>query len=232
MDVINFIAKVQADLDHGQPRSDSRFGDDGQFRFESATLFPTILPLHRGWPYLDQGDEIGMANAGFTTGTPWLAITPNHATINMATDLASGSRSIFEFYRRLIAPRHGWSVLSLGDLVMLEPEHPARHAFARSLGGETLMVVGNFSSEPLELPLAVAGDQVIGNLVIGNLVIGDQVIGNLVIGNWGEIADVAGAVRPWEVRAVRPGRVLARMRSRRTQNYFCTTSDPAMRWAT
>ena len=109
MDVINFIAKVQADLDHGQPRSDSRFGDDGQFRFESATLFPTILPLHRGWPYLDQGDEIGMANAGFTTGTPWLAITPNHATINMATDLASGSRSIFEFYRRLIAPRHGSS---------------------------------------------------------------------------------------------------------------------------
>ena len=172
-DVINFTAKVQADLDHGQPRSVSRFGDDGQFRFESATLFATILPLHRGWPYRYQGDEIGMTNAGFTTGTPWPAITPNHATINMATDLASGSRSIFEFYRRLIAPRHGSSVVSLGDFVMLEPEHPARHAFTRSLGGETL-VVGNFSSEPLELPLAVAGDQVIGNLVIGNLVIGDR----------------------------------------------------------
>ena len=215
-DVINFTAKVQADLDHGQPRSVSRFGDDGQFRFESATLFATILPLHRGWPYRYQGDEIGMTNAGFTTGTSWPAITPNHATINMATDLASGSRSIFEFYRRLIAPRHGSSVVSLGDFVMLEPEHPARHAFTRSLGGETL-VVGNFSSEPLELPLAVAGDLVIGNLVIGN---------------WGEVADVAGAARPWEVRAVRPGRVLARMGSRRTQNYFCTTSDPAMRWAT
>jgi oligo-1,6-glucosidase len=51
---------------HDQPRSVSRFGDDGRYRFESATLLATVLHLHRGTPYVYQGDEIGMTNAGFT----------------------------------------------------------------------------------------------------------------------------------------------------------------------
>jgi oligo-1,6-glucosidase len=51
---------------HDQPRSVSRFGDDGRHRFESATLLATVLHLHRGTPYVYQGDEIGMTNAGFT----------------------------------------------------------------------------------------------------------------------------------------------------------------------
>ncbi|MES2092271.1 MAG: alpha-glucosidase [Actinomycetota bacterium] len=222
---------------HDQPRSVSRFGDDGVFRYESATLLAAILHLHRGTPYVYQGDEIGMTNAGFTsigqyrdieslnyyaeevaggaspaavleslafrsrdnartpvqwdatpmagftTGTPWIEITPNHTTINVATDRAAGPRSIFEFYRRLIALRHDSRVVSLGDFVMLEPQHPSLYAFTRSLEGETLMVVGNFSSGALELPLPVVGD--------------------LVIGNYPDVEDVAGSLRPWEVRVVR-----------------------------
>jgi oligo-1,6-glucosidase len=177
---------------HDQPRSVSRFGDDGAFRYESATLLAAILHLHRGTPYIYQGDEIGMTDAGFTTidqyhdiesvnyfdeevaagaspeavlkslafrsrdnartpmqrdatpgagfttGTPWLAITPNHTTINIATDRAAGSRSIFEFYRRLIALRHESPVVALGDFELLEPEHPTLYAFTRTLGGETV----------------------------------------------------------------------------------------------
>jgi oligo-1,6-glucosidase len=51
---------------HDQPRSVSRFGNDEQYRVEAATLLATILHLHRGTPYIYQGDEIGMTNAGFT----------------------------------------------------------------------------------------------------------------------------------------------------------------------
>lgn len=50
---------------HDQPRPVSRFGDDGRYRYESATLLATILHLQRGTPYIYQGDEIGMTNAGF-----------------------------------------------------------------------------------------------------------------------------------------------------------------------
>ncbi|MER1995793.1 MAG: alpha-glucosidase [Arthrobacter sp.] len=51
---------------HDQPRHLSRFGDDGKFRYESATLWATLLHLQRGTPYVYQGEEIGMTNAGFT----------------------------------------------------------------------------------------------------------------------------------------------------------------------
>lgn len=52
---------------HDQPRAVSRFGNDGDYRVESATLLGTILHLHRGTPFIYQGEELGMANPGFTT---------------------------------------------------------------------------------------------------------------------------------------------------------------------
>ena len=51
---------------HDQPRSLSRFGDDGAHRVASAKTLATVLHLHQGTPYVYQGDEMGMANAPFT----------------------------------------------------------------------------------------------------------------------------------------------------------------------
>ncbi|MBF4993614.1 alpha-glucosidase [Arthrobacter gandavensis] len=51
---------------HDQPRHVSRYGNDGAFRYESATLWATLLHLQRGTPFIYQGEEIGMTNAGFT----------------------------------------------------------------------------------------------------------------------------------------------------------------------
>jgi oligo-1,6-glucosidase len=50
---------------HDQPRVVSRFGDDGVHRVRSAKLLGTILHLHRGTPYVYQGEELGMTNAPF-----------------------------------------------------------------------------------------------------------------------------------------------------------------------
>ncbi|HYF64198.1 MAG TPA: alpha-glucosidase [Herpetosiphonaceae bacterium] len=50
---------------HDQPRSVSRFGDDGRFRVESAKLLATFLHMLQGTPYVYQGDEIGMTNVSF-----------------------------------------------------------------------------------------------------------------------------------------------------------------------
>ncbi|MCC9196736.1 alpha-glucosidase [Arthrobacter sp. zg-Y820] len=52
---------------HDQPRAVSRFGDDTEYRYESATLWATLQHLQRGTPYIYQGEEIGMTNAGFTS---------------------------------------------------------------------------------------------------------------------------------------------------------------------
>ena len=51
---------------HDQPRSVSRFGDDSpRFREASAKTLATTLHLLRGTPYVYQGQELGMTNAGF-----------------------------------------------------------------------------------------------------------------------------------------------------------------------
>jgi oligo-1,6-glucosidase len=52
---------------HDQPRAVSRFGDDSpEFRVASAKTLGTVLHLHRGTPYVYQGEEIGMTNSYFT----------------------------------------------------------------------------------------------------------------------------------------------------------------------
>lgn len=53
---------------HDQPRPVSRFGNDREFRHESATAWGSMLHAHKGTPFIYQGEEIGMANF------PWESI--------------------------------------------------------------------------------------------------------------------------------------------------------------
>ncbi|MFA9429071.1 alpha-glucosidase [Egicoccus sp. AB-alg2] len=50
---------------HDQPRAVSRFGDDGRHRVAAAKMLATVLHLHRGTPYVYQGEELGMTNTSF-----------------------------------------------------------------------------------------------------------------------------------------------------------------------
>ena len=68
------ISRWQTELDgwsplymnnHDEPRMVSRFGDDGRYRRESATLLATLLYTLRGTPFCYQGEELGMANYPF-----------------------------------------------------------------------------------------------------------------------------------------------------------------------
>jgi glycosidase len=54
---------------HDQPRMVSRFGDDGEYRRESAKLLATILFTLKGTPYVYQGEELGMTNYPFESLT-------------------------------------------------------------------------------------------------------------------------------------------------------------------
>ena len=52
---------------HDQPRVVSRFGDDSEeHRVTSAKTLGTVLHMLRGTPYVYQGEELGMTNAGYT----------------------------------------------------------------------------------------------------------------------------------------------------------------------
>ncbi|TFV76937.1 alpha-glucosidase [Blastococcus sp. CT_GayMR19] len=224
---------------HDQPRAVSRFGDDSpEFRRDSATCLATLLHLHRGTPYVYQGQEFGMANypfgtlddfsdleslnhyvhavsmgadpahvlaalrrmsrdnartpvqwddspsAGFTTGTPWLAVNPDHVDWNAARQ-RQDPQSVLAHYRRLIALRHEEPVVAIGDFAMLLPDHPEVYAFTRSLDDVVLLVVCNLSRtlQPLAEQLPEARD---ADLVLGNLQGVDPAV-----------------LRPWEARVLR-----------------------------
>ncbi len=51
---------------HDQPRAVSRFGNDHEYRLESAKMLATCLHMHQGTPYIYQGEEIGMTNVQFS----------------------------------------------------------------------------------------------------------------------------------------------------------------------
>lgn len=50
---------------HDQPRALSRFGNDGEYRVESAKMLATVLHGLQGTPYVYQGEEFGMTNPYF-----------------------------------------------------------------------------------------------------------------------------------------------------------------------
>ncbi len=185
---------------HDQPRAVSRFGDDSpEHRVASAKTLGTVLHLHKGTPYVYQGEELGMTNmpftdisqyrdiealhhyrdavargvrpevvmaalaakgrdnartpmqwdatadAGFTTGEPWLPVNPNKDEVNAEAAVADPD-SVFHHYRRLAALRHDLPVVVDGGFELLLPADEQVWAFTRTLGDERLLVLANCSS--------------------------------------------------------------------------------------
>lgn len=52
---------------HDQPRSVSRFGNDGEYWDKSAKMLATLLHMMKGTPYIYQGEEIGMTNVRYSS---------------------------------------------------------------------------------------------------------------------------------------------------------------------
>ncbi|MEE2037141.1 alpha-glucosidase [Nocardiopsis sp. CT-R113] len=123
-------------------------------------------------------------NAGFTTGTPWIGVNPNHVEINAEAAVADQG-SVFHYYRRLIALRKEHPVIVHGRFEPLAEDDPAVYAYARILDDRVLTVLVNWSAEtvPLDLDPKVAGRDP-----------------ERLIGNYPEEAGPFAPLRPWEAR--------------------------------
>ncbi|MFB9768503.1 glycoside hydrolase family 13 protein [Lactiplantibacillus modestisalitolerans] len=85
------------------------------------------------------------ANAGFTTGTPWLKVNPNYLRIN-AQKAQTTPGSILSYYQRLIKLRHQLPVITTGNYRLLLAEDPAVYAYLRSNHQQHLLVICNFTA--------------------------------------------------------------------------------------
>ncbi len=102
-------------------------------------------------------------NAGFTTGTPWLALVGNYPTINAQAEMAD-PHSVRAYFKRLIALRKAEPVIQEGDVRFVEGlEGSPIIAFWRTLGKTRLLVQCNFSGEEVGALDAEGSELLIGN---------------------------------------------------------------------
>jgi len=92
----------------------------------------------------------GSANAGFSTGTPWILPPENYRTINAQAELRDPD-SILHYYKRLFQLRKEEPVISEGEIEFLFQEVPEVFAYRRFLGDEELFVVCNLTGHGVAL---------------------------------------------------------------------------------
>ena len=136
-------------------------GNVAQYKLAAAAYL--LLP---GSPFIYYGEEIGMAgaaslsgdaalrtpmswsanasNAGFSTGTPYRALSANVASQNMAAQPADPA-SILAFYKAMLGLRNSLPALAQGTY---EPAfaNGAVLGYQRSFGGSKALVLINFGS--------------------------------------------------------------------------------------
>ncbi|MDO5417648.1 MAG: alpha,alpha-phosphotrehalase [Lachnospiraceae bacterium] len=240
---------------HDQPRAVSRFGDDKRYWKESAKLLASCTHLMRGTPYVFQGEELGVTNAGFTdisqyrdvesinyfhilmekgksreealeilgarsrdngrtpmqweegahagftSGEPWIGLPENFRTIHAEAEKKDPD-SIYHYYRRLIALRKEYPVISEGRIAFLETETPGLLAYRRFTDTEELLVLNHLGREELAVPEALQ-----------KLLAETRSAGGWkhLIGNY-ESYDEGGRAEPGTVKSLRPFETAAYIR--------------------
>lgn len=95
------------------------------------------------------------ANAGFTTGTPWLRVNPNYTQINAAAQ-RDDKASVFSYYKALIALRKNpeyADTIVYGSLEPFMEDTENLMAFYRKGENQTLLVLANYRRQPRTLTL-------------------------------------------------------------------------------
>lgn len=86
------------------------------------------------------------ANAGFTTGTPWIMVNPNYTEINAKTEMEDPD-SVFRYYQKIIGLRKKEKVMVYGTYQLLDPDNEKLYVYTRTLDNEKLLVICNFTEE-------------------------------------------------------------------------------------
>ena len=106
-------------------------------------------------------------NAGFTTGTPWLMVSPDYKRINAASQI-NDPNSLLSYYKKLTAlrknPEYSETVV-YGKTVPYLLETKRLMAFERVSDNQTLLVLGNFQTQPQTVKLPSKCKKVVLNNV-------------------------------------------------------------------
>lgn len=109
-------------------------------------------PLHKGrdgcrtpMPW-----DAGCPHLGFTTGTPWLPLSPQHDALAVS-EQERDPTSTLSLARRILALRRAVPALRWGEIEFRDTPSPVL-AFTRAADGERVACVFNLSAAPAECP--------------------------------------------------------------------------------
>ena len=104
-------------------------------------------------------------NAGFSTGTPWLAVNPSYKTINAKFE-EKDPNSVLNFYKKLIKLRKASETVIYGSYELLLAEDENIFAYIRAYENEKILVVCNFSKDNIAFDIPKEFKK--GNIFISN----------------------------------------------------------------
>ena len=91
----------------------------------------------------------GSLHAGFTSGTPWLPLGPDHASANVAA-MSESHESLLNLYHRLIELRRGNPALTHGAIEAVGVEGNIL-SYERRQGNDRLAIALNLGHEPAQV---------------------------------------------------------------------------------
>ena len=107
------------------------------------------------------------ANAGFTTGTPWLKVNSNYKYINVVTEINDKNSPLNYFKKMIQLRKHNKELFVYGKYELIDKANPNVFAYTRTSAKEKILVLLNFNKEisRIVLPKGYSlGDELINNL--------------------------------------------------------------------
>ena len=105
------------------------------------------------------------ANAGFTTGTPWIKVNPDYTNVN-AEAQEKDPNSILNYFRSVVQLRKDNLVLVYGKYTLLDKDNPAIYAYTREGYGKKMLILLNFKDHPATVNTGI--DLTHAKLLLGN----------------------------------------------------------------
>ena len=125
-------------------------------------------------------------HAGFTIGSPWLAINSNHVTVNVASE-ERDPNSPLNYFRRLVQLRKREVVLRRGNYQSIDRTNPMAYSYLRRLAECVFLVMLNFKSTAVRVDVSEI----------------DTSRARLVLSNYVDRASLHAALRPYEAAVYR-----------------------------
>jgi oligo-1,6-glucosidase len=92
------------------------------------------------------------ANAGFTTGTPWIKVNPDYPAVNAAAE-EKDPNSVLNYFKKAIRLHKSNLTLVYGKYTLLDKDNPNIYAYTREGDGKKFLVLLNFKSTPATVAL-------------------------------------------------------------------------------